>query len=352
MSDNSQIAWTDATWSPTRGCSPVSEGCDHCYAARQASRFSGPSQLYEGLAHDGKWTGVIRCVPEALSIPIRWRKPRRIFVNSMSDLFHPDVPNDFIAAVFGVMAACPQHTFQVLTKRPKRMREWFSLEYSYREECSKMASEKNVDGFDRLMFEPYGAWPLPNVWLGVSVEDQATTDERIPELMATPAAVRFVSAEPLLGPTDLDKLRTGWREPGNDTLREVYPLAGLMAIPDCDWNAGKIDWVIVGGESGPKARPMHPDWVRSIRNQCVAADVPFFFKQWGEWEVFYDRDNDDPDWMNCPSNEGSTHRRYLNLAGGWGFHGDRVVSVRRVGKKTAGHLLDGVEWRQWPWADP
>lgn len=283
MSDNSKISWTDATWNPVRGCTPVSAACKHCYAARDASRFSGPGQPYEGLAHDGKWTGKVRCLPELLSLPLHWRRPRRIFVNSMSDLFHPYVPNEFIAAVCGIMAACPQHMFQVLTKRPKRMREWFEWVAADHDRIWRSLCEQSFDcpssweGEDGLPLVE--DWPLPNVWLGVSIEDQATADERIPELLVTPVAVRFVSAEPLLGPIDLGKLRTGWREPGHDTLREVYPLAGLMAIPDCDWDVGKIDWVSIGSESGTHARPIHPDWARSIRDQCVAAGVPCFLKQ-------------------------------------------------------------------------
>jgi protein gp37 len=337
MGDNSKISWTDATWNPIRGCTPVSAGCKHCYAAGVASRISGEGQPYEGLAHDGKWTGKVRCLPELLSLPLRWKRPRRIFVNSMSDLFHPDVPNEFIAAVFGVMAACQQHTFQVLTKRPDRMRSllnaWLGMGLSNREGMVVSA---------------------PNIWLGVSVEDQDTADERIPELLATPAAVRFVSAEPLLGTILLNE---SWLVSchgcGNDgsIAYDADPgVVGRLCLDACikRGELPSVDWVIVGGESGPRARPMHPDWVRSIRDQCVAADVPYFFKQWGEWENFYDRDKDDPDWRNCPHGEDSSRQRYLNLAGGWGFHGDRVVAVRRVGKVAAGHLLDGVEWHQWP----
>jgi protein gp37 len=222
---SSSIEWTDATWSPVRGCSVLSAGCQHCYAMKQAHRFSGPGMPYDGLtkttSHGPVWTGEVRPVPALLDEPLRWRRPRRIFVNSMSDLFHEDVPWGFIERVFETMVACPHHTFQILTKRAERLHE--------------MAS--------RL------PWPS-NVWIGVSVEDRRVL-HRIAHLRAVrAAAVRFLSCEPLIGPL------------------ERLPLSG-------------IHWVIVGGESGPRARTMKQAWVESIHRQCVAAGVPFFFKQWG-----------------------------------------------------------------------
>jgi protein gp37 len=198
MGDNSWIEWTDATWNCIRGCSLVSGGCKYCYAMKQAHRFSGPGGAYEGLTELGpegpRWTGKVRTVPQLLELPLHWKKPRRVFVNSMSDLFHEDVPHEFIRDVFSVMIRCEWHTFQVLTKRPKRMQEIVQRWYP-----------KNR------------AYP-PNVWLGVSVEDQKTADERIPLLLQTPAAVRFVSAEPLIGPIDLTKWLVG--ETSNDGGRE------------------------------------------------------------------------------------------------------------------------------------
>jgi len=263
MSDRAGIEWTDATWNPLRGCSRVSEGCRNCYAERIAARFSGPGQPYEGLAErtakGPRWTGKVALIESALYHPLRWRKPRRIFVNSMSDLFHQDVPDEWIDRVFAVMALAPQHTFQVLTKRPERMGAWFATGLDTREEDVATAMRR-IDinsGF-------FTDWPLPNVWLGTSVEDQPTADARIPHLLAAPAAVRFVSAEPLLGPVDLT----------------VY-MFGAHQTEETDWIARRLDWLIVGGESGPGARPMHPDWARSLRDQCAAASVPFFFKQWG-----------------------------------------------------------------------
>ncbi len=214
MSDGSAIEWTDATWNPVRGCTKVSPGCKHCYAETFAERFRGvPGHPFE-QGFD------LRLVPEALGLPLRWRGSRRIFVNSMSDLFHEDVPTEYIVRVFDVIRHAEQHQFQILTKRAERLVEV----------CSEI----------RLP---------PNAWLGVSVENQKYTT-RIADLRKVKAAVRFLSIEPLLGPVE--------------NLR----LSG-------------IHWVIVGGESGHHARPMDPAWVRSIRDQCARADVPFFFKQWG-----------------------------------------------------------------------
>ena len=313
MSDNTKIEWADATWNPVRGCEKVSEGCRNCYAARMAARFSGEGQPYEGLAemtpHGPRWTGDVQLVPEVLDQPLKWRKPRRIFVNSMSDLFHPDVPDEFIAAVFGVMAAAHWHTFQILTKRPERMKKWFEwvenkpVGTDGRLFPQFICAYKARDVLDDEQFDfaRFREWPLSNVWLGVSVENQRAADERIPLLLQTPAAVRFLSCEPLLGPVMLTGLG-----------KRCYGCAA--GVPHRCRNV-LVDWVIVGGESGPGARPMHPDWVRSIRDQCKAAEVPFFFKQWGEWKL---------SWM----------------AGEYQW--------MRVGKKAAGRLLDGRTWDELP----
>ena len=214
----SAIEWTDATWNPVTGCSKVSPGCKLCYAERMSARLKamGQPKYRDGFA--------VRCHPGELSRPLRWRKPRLVFVNSMSDLFHESVPRAFVLAVFDAMLRAHWHTFQVLTKRPGRALQL---------QCQR-------DGID---------WP-PNVWLGVSAEDQRRADERVPALLETSAAVLFLSLEPLLGP--LPRLELGG-----------------------------IDWVIAGGESGPGARPMEAGWVRAIRDQCVRSRVPFFFKQWG-----------------------------------------------------------------------
>lgn len=264
MSDHTEIAWTDATWNPVRGCTKVSAGCKNCYAERFAERFRGvPGHPFE-QGFD------VRLVPEALDLPLRWRKPRRIFVNSMSDLFHEAVPEEFIDRVFAVMALARQHVFQVLTKRADRMRVYLST--PRRDAAIWWAARPMSESRGRYAYEalpvPFpgqgekgigiATWPLPNVWLGVSVEDQRAADERIPHLLATPAAVRFISAEPLLGPVDL--------MPGLYRQRAGDP-----------W----LDWVIAGGESGPGARPCDLDWVRSILRRCRTAGVPAFCKQLG-----------------------------------------------------------------------
>jgi len=242
------IEWTDETWNPTRGCSRVSAGCEHCYAERQAIRHAGPGRPYEGLVRmvNGHpvWTGRVVTVPEKLEEPLRWRKPRRVFVDSMSDLFHDDLPVDFLADVFAVMAIATRHTFQVLTKRPTNMLAllssgnfWIAVNAALWRRC-----EPVLPGGAPLI--------LPNVWLGVSVEDQASADERIPLLLETPAAIRFVSYEPALGPVSL-----------------------CAAI--------KVDWIIVGGESGPGARPIELAWVRDTIAWGRCSGVPVFVKQLG-----------------------------------------------------------------------
>jgi len=275
MADKSKIEWTDATWNPIRGCSRVSPGCDNCYAIREAARHAGTHRTtykeqlpprpapYAGFVKkkNGRmdWTGRVELIHEKLKEPLRWRHPRRIFVNSMSDLFQERVSDEWIDTIFGIMAARPCHTFQVLTKRAVGMRRWF-LERGVEQPiaAAEAASGKVGDGFDSLSFGAGGPWPLPNVWIGVSVEDQERADERIPLLLETPAAVRFVSAEPLLGPIDFG----AW----------LYKFTNQQR---------RLDWVIAGGESGPGARPCDIAWVRSIRDQCQAAGVACFVKQLG-----------------------------------------------------------------------
>lgn len=274
---DTDIEWTRGddgtpgkTWNPTRGCTITSPGCKHCYAMRTARRFSGPGGKYEGLTTLHKklgpiWNGNIRLVPEMLGAPLRWKKPARIFVNSMSDLFHEGLTNEEIAAIFGVMAACPQHTFQVLTKRARRMREWFAWVASFERDGGPPPAEVcGIEAANRIdVHQLAPAWPLQNVWLGVSTEDQRRADERIPELLATPAAVRFLSIEPLLGAVDLTQRLTA----------AIFETEGLKA--------SRIDWVIVGGESGNRARPADVVWIASIVDQCRDAGVACFVKQLG-----------------------------------------------------------------------
>ena len=289
------IEWCDVTWNPVRGCSRVSEGCRNCYAERMAARnlpeMRSPTtgERFAVIGSDGPhWSGKVELIESKLTEPLHWRKPRRVFVNSMSDLFHENLPDDAIDRVFAVMVLCPHLTFQVLTKRPERMRSYFDgLEYSkclsvdgcwtriyhasglmaLGESAKWRDWNRNLDAYDSHPHRS-ACWPLPNVWLGVSVEDQATADARIPLLLQTPAAVRFVSYEPALGPL---KLYVPW----------TYPRDGAEAMGIYGGDRGCIDWLIAGGESGPGARPFDLAWARSARDQCKAAGVPFFMKQLG-----------------------------------------------------------------------
>jgi protein gp37 len=231
-------------------------------------------KINDGLVSDPRWSGEVRFVAERLSDPLRWRKPRRIFVNSMSDLFHEKLTNEQIAAVFGVMAAAKQHTFQILTKRPKRMREWFAWAGDHGAQGARSACRVSASSYlgepVESAFPPAGgfAWPLPNVWIGVSVEDQRAADDRIPDLLATPAAVRFLSCEPLIGEVDLTRIGMYRGEP----LSALDEIVGHVERP-------AISWVIAGCESGPGARACEVAWLRGLRDQCRDARVPFFLKQ-------------------------------------------------------------------------
>ena len=304
MSDGSTIEWTEATWNPTRGCKKISPGCKHCYAERFAERFRGvPGHAYERGFEP-------RFVLEQLGLPLTWRKPRTIFVDSMSDLFQDDISDEQIAAVFAVMSGCPQHTFQVLTKRADRMRRWFEWVAGAEESLPPNVHRLRPRPADsplavvrtalariapdlvnkcpkdsiRGLFE-LRPWPLPNVWLGVSVEDDEYARRRVPHLLASTAAVHFVSYEPALGLVDYRDLHVevsrhdGTSVPARlDALRGILTREGGNVV---EHTRSRLDWVIMGGESGPGARPMDPAWVRSTRDQCAAADVAFFFKQWG-----------------------------------------------------------------------
>ncbi len=269
MSQQSNIEWTDATWNPVRGCVKVSPGCAHCYAETFAERFRGVN------GHPYEQGFDLRLVPEKLSEPLSWKKPRRVFVNSMSDLFQDGVPDKYIEQVFSVMALAEKHTFQVLTKRPDRMLAWFK------------ARRFDVKGSAILQTELAGEclyafpWPLPNVWLGVSVENQHFADERIPLLLHTPAAVRFISAEPLLGPIRLKQQNPDGFWPPAAPQPDVAWLRHKDWPDDFQYWSTGLQWVIVGGESGPGARPFNIAWGRSIVEQCRAAAVPVFVKQLG-----------------------------------------------------------------------
>lgn len=320
MANGSKIEWTDATWNIVTGCTLVSEGCRHCYAATLAATRLKHTPSRAGLARinaagEAKFTGEVRFNEGWLDQPLRWRKPRRVFVCAHGDLFHEAVPDDWIDRVFAVMALAPQHTFQVLTKRPERMLSYIA------------ATKDSVPRQVRVAGELY--WldlteSLPNVWLGVSVEDQATADARIPPLLATPAAKRFISAEPLLGNVDVTPylfIYTHEDEAYLDHCLDSSPLPfrDPATTPAADIAVPRLDWVIAGGESGPGARPMHPDWPRALRDQCAAAGVPFFFKQWGAWR-------------HVEAVEGDA----------------RTLTGYRLGKKAAGARLDGCEHREFP----
>lgn len=318
MADKTHIEWTDATWSPITGCSVYSPGCTNCYAMRLAGTRLANHRSRNGLTREVNgnhvWTGEVRFNEYWLYQPIRWTKPRMIFVCAHSDLFHYNVPLEWIVQVFAVMIAAPQHTYQVLTKRSDRMRD--VMQYLYETEEGSDALCEAIEPFFPETDLDFTV-PPKHIWMGVSAEDQQRWDERVEDLRNTPAAVRWVSAEPLLG-----------------------PIAGDMA---------GIDWVVVGGESGPGARPMHIDWARSLRDQCAEAGVPFLFKQWGNHQVMFDRDVEDPDWRHCGQWEHKYPKgRWLNLEGGHGFHGERVLYVTPVGKSHAGRLLDGVEHNGYP----
>lgn len=348
MGSTTRIEWADATWGPVTGCTEVSPGCDHCYAKTFAERWRGTPGHYFEQGFDV----VLR--PDKLDLPLRWKKPRRIFVNSMSDLFHAEVPDEFIARVFAVMALAPQHTFQVLTRRHGRMRSLLTSETFMQDLIQYVVAAEVHEG---LTFDgdEYTLRSLPNVWLGVSVENQQWADIRIPALLDTPAAVRFLSCEPLLGPVDLSPWLTKHGRERAYRYHDTTCGAGQGGCfhPPCPCACHRLpdvqpDWVIVGGESGHGARPMHPEWARSLRDQCTTAGLPFLFKQWGGWAPVDEGRSGDvwltPDLYPTlqPWRPGSAGAP----AGKWDPAAD--VLMRQVGKKAAGRELDGRTWDEFP----
>lgn len=354
MGAKTKIEWCDATWNPITGCTPCSPGCEHCYAANMVRRFPHLHGYYDDPAPTGQGDQVefhgvanptpfatVQFHPERLGAPLHWRRPRRVFVCSMGDLFHEDVTGEWRRRVALVMANCPQHTFLMLTKRPQY-----------------------VGAFNRAT--EYVGGVEPNWWLGVTVCNQAEANEKIPVLLQTPAALRFVSIEPMLGPVNLG---------GMIGQGAHCPHCGDIDLVDedgCCRTCGRdaiwygVDWVICGGETGAGARPMHPRWVRSLRDQCEAAGVPFFFKGWGDWAPFattavpgvtggdcggpgsYSRGDfkhhDGGSWL-LQWEDGSQSRAVRQYVGtSSAFSGE----VFRVGKKRSGALLDGREWHQFP----
>lgn len=327
----SKIEWTEKTWNPTIGCSKASEGCKNCYAIKEAwirmgnpnpkiqAKFAGTVYKTEGGALN--WTGDINFGQDALTLPLRTKKPALWFVNSMSDLFHPNMPEEYIDEVYAVMALCRQHTFQVLTKHPDRMVEYFMGDWEGRvaNKLTTVYQAKNTELFflarearEELESIPFGYY-LPNVWHGVSVENQKWADIRIPLLLQVPSAVRFLSCEPLLGNIDL-------------------PVSII----------NHIHWIIVGGESGLDARPMHPTWAQHLREQCTKAEIPFFFKQWGDWMPINDWKEAGLHKKTCVYRDGYfDEHMYVR-------HGESGQPMAKMGKKKSGALLDWTEWKQWP----
>lgn len=300
MAQNSKIEWTEATWNPIVGCSIVSPGCTNCYAMKMAARLDAMGQpRYAGLTKPSKagavWTGEMKLAEEALTIPLRRKKPTTWFVNSMSDLFHESVPDAWIDRVFAVMALAPQHTFQVLTKRSARMRAYCTSRSHLCGNIGGSAADIMLEHTSTTVGGVKTTHPLkaaearkpavdwayanfPNVWLGVSAEDQRRADERVPDLLATPAAVRFVSAEPLLGPIDFTAIST-MRFRGAEVLNALTgELHGMFGDP-CGTKLPPLAWIIVGGESGPNARSMAEEWALSIVEQGCTAGVACFVKQ-------------------------------------------------------------------------
>lgn len=302
MSDKSAIEWTDATWNPTRGCRRISPGCQNCYAEKVAARFSGRGLPYEGLTTEGRWNGTPLFVLDNLTEPIHWRRPRKIFVDSMSDLFYEGFSNLQIAAVFAIMAAAPHHQFQVLTKRPERALEWFKWIGEDRSGMN-LGSKAPLFTLSHILnsapinyprtLQLQRIWPLPNVWIGVSVEDQQRADERIPNLLQIAAAVRFLSIEPLIAPVNLTR---------------IHGASWSIFDAENSRRGQTIDWVIVGGESGPGARQCRVEWIHSIVEQCQTAGVPVFVKQLGSRPYFDVRDDE--------TISGARHRRLANRKGG------------------------------------
>lgn len=345
MGEHSTIEWTDATVNFWWGCTKVGPGCDHCYAEALARRLGGdhwghgaPRRKIKGaiaLIHRldnlySHWAADAECLrgnARAFGLPVpSVGNRRRVFVQSMSDLFDMEVELGWFDEAWHHIEDCDRLAIQVVTKRIS-------------------AVEKRLAAIGRT------TWPR-HVGLMVTVTDQAEADRDVPRLLSLKAKLGIpwvgCSIEPMLGPIDLRVLNK--HRCARGTITDWHDaLAGLHFGPS-QVRTERLDWIIVGGESGPRARPMHPDWARVLRDQCATTDVPFFFKQWGEWTKAIDRENDDPDWRLCYrhkfSDDGAT--KWLNLAGGRGFHGERFHVMRRVGKRAAGRLLDGVEHNAFP----
>jgi protein gp37 len=331
MSGNTKIEWADHTFNPWEGCQKVGPGCDHCYAEARNARFGGGQAINWGPGAPRRRTSAANW-----RLPIKWnaqaaREGRRfrVFCASLADVFDNQVPAEWRVDLLRLIAETPHLDWLLLTKRIGN------------------AHQMMVDAFRAGWPNHGGLWErwnelFANVWLGATVVNQEEADRDIPKLLAVPARVRFLSIEPMLGPITV-------REVHSDVC-EIDALTGDHGVlrPLRGRSDAKVHWVICGGESGPKARPMHPDWTRTLRDQCAAAGVPFLFKQWGEHALEFDRDRDDPDMGRCAAVERQPGR-WINLAGGHGFSaGERVHYAHKVGKKAAGRLLDGIEHNGFP----
>jgi protein gp37 len=362
MANNSKIEWTDTSWNPIFGCSKISEGCRNCYAEKMAKRLGAMGQSkYAHVITNGKWNGNISFSGKVIYAPMEWKKPRRIFVNSMSDLFHEnfDMQNGYLHKIFEVMLHCTQHTFQVLTKRPARMQEFLSTHKPW----LKALEEGRAN----------------HVWLGTSVENQKAAEARIPLLLSTPAGVRFLSCEPLLGPVDIKRFLLsdpkkwymakceycGYISSSEHMLEYRYHDDADMGCAKCERSIcgdgiaddATIHWVIAGGESGHDARPMHPNWVYSLLDQCKTAKVPFFFKQWGQFGLGSDKPvnsvivtNDGRTWSGVDGSkaiDAKTGEAKFFSSTEWNSLKPEMMH-RASRKKDSGRYLDGRTWDEFP----
>lgn len=327
MSENTKIEWCDHTFNPWEGCQKVGPGCDHCYAETRNARFGGGTAPNWGpgaprhRTSSKNWYTPFYWNDKAHAFKLQHGRRQRVFCASLADVFDNAVDPQWRADLFDLIRVTPKLDWLLLTKRVGNVAE---------------------------MVETAGGWPA-NAQLGITVCNQKEAERDIPKALATKTqfniGVVFLSMEPLLGPVNIFSIDV------NGGHAQIYPLTGTTGCEDDDGNPAPdlpaIDWVIVGGESGSNARPMHPDWARNLRDQCKEARVAFHFNQWGEHDLSYDRDRDDPDWQQC-SKLDRLPGRWINLAGGHGFHGERVHYAHRVGKKKAGRLLDGREWNEFP----
>lgn len=373
MGDKTGISWTNtrhpdgtvtpgATWNPVSGCTKLSPECKFCYVDRDWHRWAHLP------AYAGRKFTDVACHEDRLDQPLRWQRPRRIFPCSTADLFHADVPDAFLDKIFAVMALCPQHTFPILTKRAERMQHYLSAP-GRREAIARAAgafparhsldwvradgrdgTTRGGDPDERTQWLP--RWPLPNVHVGVTAGTQDSADTRIPFLLATPAAVRWISAEPLLEPLDVTRWIVQARAAtGHGASQPPGTMVDGMELVGDRWiRRVGLNWLVCGGESGSRkmARPMHPQWARDLRDQCQDAGVPFYFKQQGEWIPGREATNDQRD-------NPRTHGCWVNVRDGKTHDGNDAAAFRDgdlhmlyVGRKAAGEMLDGQELKAMP----